>query len=709
MCMKRIFKFYIIICFFIFGFLNCLFSESISKTEAEKVAFNFIKWQYYRNKKSLPEGIYMQQVIEDKSAACIYIFGVKPEGFIIISGDDAVEPVLAYSITGSSKKEDLPLAFKDWIHWCKNQIEYVRQYNISASYEIKFAWESLMSNNLNNYLFNQKDKSVQPLLTCKWDQGQYYNELCPADLSGPGGHVWAGCTATAMAQVMQYYKHPLHGYSSHSYYDFNYGYQFADFANTTYEWVPMINSVNSSNLAVATLMYHCGVAVEMNYSPSGSSASLDNAAYALRNYFRYSNTVKYYEKDSYPYSWENMLTSNLDAGKPVIYAGFDPDQGSGHAFVVDGYDITNYYHFNWGWSGYYNGYFYLDNLNPGTYDFTAGQRAVVNIAPAGSYPSYCNGTQSYTYPSGLFEDGSGPINNYSANADCLWLINPNNVDKITLKFIKFNTENLNDKLIVYDGADVNAPVLATLSGNSLPSDISSSSGALLVRFITNSTVNDKGWLIEYTSKKSACCSGTVVLDQPLGTFSDGSGSDMYDNNLNCKWHIAPPGTGSITIHFTEFEVEPNYDYVRIVDPTQSPALTLKTYSGFSIPADFTYSGPELLVLFKTGPSVTYQGWTAEYYTSPSAIQDYNRTDNFISLYPNPATDFVYIDFYCNETNENINIFIYDETGRLINENHFVSYGNLNKFKLPVTNLKKGVYFVNIVSNYNSCLNKLIIK
>ncbi|HRS53761.1 MAG TPA: C10 family peptidase, partial [Bacteroidales bacterium] len=508
---------------------------------------------------------------------------------------------------------------------------------------------------------------------------------------------------------MYYYKYPTQGNGYHSYIHPVYGYLSANFGSTTYEWVPMLNSINSSNLPIATLIYHCGVAVEMNYSPSGSGALLDVAAFALKNYFKYSNNIKYYERDNYPYVWNDLLTSNLDLGRPIIYAGFDPNNYNGHAFIIDGYDNTNYYHINWGWGGAYNGYFYIDNLNPGSSDYTAGQQAIVNIYPQSNYPLYCSGTKTYTYSAGVFDDGSGPIKDYLNNTDCLWLIKPSDaVDNIKLKFLQFNTETNVDKVIVYDGSDIYAPVLGTFSGNSLPNIVTSTGNEMLVRFITNGNNTTAGWLAEYYSTKSLYCSGTIVLTEPSDVFSDGSGNAQYNNNSNCKWIIAPPDVSSITISFIDFEVEPVNDFVKIIDPTKSPAVTLATYSGFSVPQPFTFYGQELLVLFKTGPSITYQGWTAQYTTTPLSVNNLlNIEDNNLIFYPNPTNDIVNITFISNNAKPLL-VNVYDEIGNKLLTKKFQTAKGINNYTLSLKSLPSGIYILNLLNEEVTYSKKILI-
>ncbi|MCB5261587.1 MAG: C10 family peptidase, partial [Candidatus Cloacimonetes bacterium] len=188
------------------------------------------------------------------------------------------------------------------------------------------------------------------------------------------------CVATAMAQVMKKWNHPATGVGSHSYTASGYGNQSANFAATTYNWAGMPNSISTVNNNVATLIYHCGVAVDMMYSANSSGAYTEDARSALVNNFRYNNAAQYKQASSYPIAtWASMLRNDLDLGHPIYYEGQGPE--SGHAFVLDGYQGTNSFHFNWGWSGYYDGYFYLTNLNPGSHTFTSYQGAILNVYP----------------------------------------------------------------------------------------------------------------------------------------------------------------------------------------------------------------------------------------------------------------------------------------------------------------------------------------
>ncbi len=316
-----------------------------------------------------------------------YVFNVKNrKGFIIVSGNDNTIPILGYSTEGNFDKSNLPHNFKKWLENYKKQIEYIIRNNIQATKEIKLQWDKLEKGQPINS--NKNANAVGPLLSVTWGQRPYVNDLCPYDANA-GVHCVTGCPATAMAQIMKYWQYPVTGTGFHSYVDSNYGTLSANFGATTYDWASMPNSVNSPNNAVATLMYQCGVAVEMHYGPteSGGYVIIDsptpnaNSEYAYKTYFGYdASTIHGLKRENYSdYNWIQMMKNDLNASRPIQYAGFG--NVGGHTFVCDGYDNNNYFHMNWGWSGSANGFYLINALNPGSYSFNNGQQAVFGIQP----------------------------------------------------------------------------------------------------------------------------------------------------------------------------------------------------------------------------------------------------------------------------------------------------------------------------------------
>jgi photosystem II stability/assembly factor-like uncharacterized protein len=181
---------------------------------------------------------------------------------------------------------------------------------------------------------------------------------------------------------MKFHNYPSQGVGSHTYIDPTYGSQTANFGNTTYNWSSMPNNVSSSNTAVATLMYHVGVSVNMHYSTSGSGAFSTDVPYAFMNYFNYHPGAMIQFKNNFQNveDFKNLIRADLDQALPVYYSGSNPTEG--HAFVCDGYHISDgTFHFNWGWSGSCNGWYLIGNLNPGGSLFNDDNAIVIHIKP----------------------------------------------------------------------------------------------------------------------------------------------------------------------------------------------------------------------------------------------------------------------------------------------------------------------------------------
>lgn len=273
-------------------------------------------------------------------------------GYVMVAGDDVVvNPVLGYSAAGEFDYDKAPDNLRWWIG------EYVRLIEYAAAHGMTVAATPTF------------DTSLDPLITTHWNQDAPYNDLCP--WLDEGYRAYTGCVATAMAQVMNYHEWPVQGTGSHTYTDVKGCGQTlsANFGNTTYRWDLMRNDYVDGSWtaeeaeAVATLMYHCGVAVDMMYMPDASGAYSHDVPAALVNYFGYAKDIIHRDRDYYTQSeWIEMMKADLDAGRPVYYHG--QSTGGGHAFVIDGYNTDGYFHVNWGWGGLSDEYYQLATLDP---------------------------------------------------------------------------------------------------------------------------------------------------------------------------------------------------------------------------------------------------------------------------------------------------------------------------------------------------------
>jgi len=307
----------------------------------------------------------------------INLLELEPEGWILISADRKVEPIIGFSFTGHFTNPD-ENRNSPMYNWFKLYQRQIKQIVADESLRGHGAWDmELKSGSLDGT--SASSVKVEPFMEAKWDQGRNWNQFCPSDVDGPGGHVYVGCVAVSMAQAMSVFKNPAKGIGTYSYLHPVYGTQFANFGNTYYNWDSM--AYVKADKYNSLLLYHCAVAVNMDFGPDGSGTQTLYSAAALRNYFLYSQNILYKKRTGSDTEWHNQLHEQLLNGRPIIYSGDAGDGKPGHAFNIDGVTNSIYYHLNWGWSGSNNGYYILDNLNPGSFNFSENQAAVLGIQP----------------------------------------------------------------------------------------------------------------------------------------------------------------------------------------------------------------------------------------------------------------------------------------------------------------------------------------
>lgn len=320
--------------------------------------------------------------VQSEASTEFYVFSPPSgNGYAIVAGDDLVEAVLGYSRDAPfPKEEEMPEGLAYWLDLCREYVGTVaREGRMVAKPK-------------------PRGSAIAPLLgDIIWDQRAPYNAYTPKDPNGQ--HTPVGCVATALSQIMRYVSwpaRPLNGTVRYSYQGS--GGQVRSMSEQLgkhlYNWEAMESNYTvgtpsqASKDAVARLMYEVGAACRMNYSAKGSGAYSHTAANAVVQNFRYSNELRfslreYMSRDA----WEGLLLGELRAGYPVYYAG--GSLNGAHAFVCDGYDGQGRFHFNWGWSGYGNGYFSLLDLDPkvggtgagGGSGYILGQIAISRFRP----------------------------------------------------------------------------------------------------------------------------------------------------------------------------------------------------------------------------------------------------------------------------------------------------------------------------------------
>ena len=395
-----------------------------------------------------------------RGEACYYIFNVGNEGFVIVSADDDFRPVIGYSEESSFDSDNIAPAFNYYL----NMVAESRsgQHNV-ADPTVAAEWQSVTKSG--RLVSFNGGRAVPYMCQTKWNQSPApYNSMCPADSNSPysGYHAYVGCVATAMSQIMKYWNYPTQGQGSHSYNHHKYGLISANFGSTTYDWANMLDHYTSSNYntaqgnAVATLCYHCGVAVNMDYGgdvEEGSGASSMTVPGAISQYFRYSNSAQYVQAYSNLLNWKNKLKESFDMGWPVFYSGSEPGAGYGHAFICDGYNDNDYFHFNWGWGGSDDGMFLVDAIT-----YSAGAIGIFNFVPSTVYDNTAQAPTNLTVT---------PNANYELSATVSWK-NPtttmsnssiSSIDRIVVT---------RDGEIVYTQDNVTPGANMTITDNTVP-------------------------------------------------------------------------------------------------------------------------------------------------------------------------------------------------------------------------------------------------
>lgn len=308
------------------------------------------------------------------------------EDIVILSGNITCSPILGYILHDNEETQsildnydNIPDGLKEMINEYLEEIKYCFRNNISTGYQSE--WQELQEYHPNRA---RRTEIVSPLITSKWGQSvsndgsdtHAYNYYV-TESSNSCEYCPAGCVSVAMGQIMNYWKYPV----------------YVPYKTEQFDWCNMpdvLDTVSDSYVsernAVAMLLRDCGTSVNMIYCYIGcvSGASDENALEAFKNY-GFSNVV--IEEKKLFSGWKQMLKDELNSGRPVYYSGESEDVG--HAFICDGYDSNNMFHFNWGWNGKCDGWFKVRKLNPNGNNFSSNQIIIRNIYPD-TNQDYCD-------------------------------------------------------------------------------------------------------------------------------------------------------------------------------------------------------------------------------------------------------------------------------------------------------------------------------
>ena len=309
------------------------------------------------------------------AAPLFHVFNINDgKGFVIASADDVAVPVLGYSENGAFDINNIPINMKEWLEGYGEEIRKARENGVVPK---------------GNAPVHASRQKINPMIKSTWDQGAPYNNMCYFN----GLPCWTGCVATAMAQIMYYWattgidgkKYRCGSTVLPEYTTVTRGFTVGALdALTSFDWDSMTDgepTTEKGRTAIAQLMRYCGQSVQMDYDMGISGSYLERAAIALQKNFDYNWSLQVSNSEGKTEEeWQALVYNELNEGKPFVMAGFGFD--CGHAFICDGYDpSTGEFHFNWGWSGDYDGWFAMTSLRPGEDDFSAGRQGIKGLQP----------------------------------------------------------------------------------------------------------------------------------------------------------------------------------------------------------------------------------------------------------------------------------------------------------------------------------------
>ena len=721
--------------------LQISWAGSIGRLKAEKVAAQLYH-QYCE--KAIDQLQLAYSAVSTSGDTLLYAFNVNAaDGFIVLAGDDALRPLVGYATAGRFAPPVPASPLYGWLEKRKKEVAMAKEAGLVPSTAISREWS--LSNT-----FKSKPKgalggkSVTPLLKSIWDQKPFFNDSCPSGVGSNSGLAVTGCVATAMAQIMKYWSYPAQGIGYASYCDClsdnfsnNYGTLHANFGATTYNWQDMPDTLDTDNAAVAQLLYHCGVAVDMDYGADGSGAwviGLDASGYgcaqtALSQYFKYDSVTMHgvYRQSYSDSAWVALILNDLVKGRPVEYVA-DSGGNNGHTWVCDGYDANSgLFHMNWGWGGYANGYYDINNLAAGGYSFVSDHELLYGILPvkaekpstdftsvqqvscgAGSI-NYLDQSSNRANAWNWYFPGGTPATSHEQNPTVSYakagrysvaLVASNNYGKGD-SIVKTNFVQIDSGLLAV--TNVCQPQTATLTGVDYASGI--------YNFTLNSINNNSGSAIQDGGYRDfSCIAHTELKPNTNYNFSitvssvESSAIAIYiDYNNNGSFAdageliYATDSTSAATVTGT---------FKTPTQPVMGQYLRLRAITDYSSITDACESG-------NPGDEVMYgqaEDYAVLFSNTASGIASIdNGSEASMHLFPNPANDEVHVQLESETYSPNNTLDFFDITGRLVKTIAGLSMNaGSNNFVCNVSDLSSGMYLLRLINSSGAYTQKIQI-
>ena len=329
--------------------ITTAWAEPVSENQARNIAVGFMTNRLMRSTDlRMAHKAPLQANVNGSERAAYYVFNASQGGYVIVAGDDRAPAVLGYSDKGTFDGQNVPEAMQDMLESYASQIT-------ALTHGAKPAFQA------------SSGAAIRPLVTASWSQNAPYNTMLP--MLPNGQQAVAGCVATAMAQMLYYWKQPTISTAIPEYTAQSLGIYMPELPAAEFNWEAMQDIYLSSDtqsegaLAAAQLTLYCAQSVKMNFLYGTSGANTGHIPNAISTYFGYKRSAHCEYRENYTtQGWADFIYSELALGRPVIYSG--SKASGGHAFICDGYDGEGMFHINWGWDGMSNGYYLLNVLNP---------------------------------------------------------------------------------------------------------------------------------------------------------------------------------------------------------------------------------------------------------------------------------------------------------------------------------------------------------
>lgn len=646
------------------------------------------------------------------------VINFAPTGFILISNSNATKPVMGYSLENNIDFQNMAPAQKEIIEGYKEEFAEINTYKLKGSATAHSDWKKLS-------LFQEKLEesdstivvedsviveklSVKPLTKTMWSQNKYYNTLCPPLSENSSiydiydGRTPNGCVALTMAMIMYYYRYPYSGEGEHTNV---YSKEYANFEKAYYDYESMQDKLTSYNNEVAKLIFDCGTSVNMLYGDPGSGASIAAAEKALKKYFKYSSNTKLISKKNYSEEeWKSLLLNELIQKHPVYYRGRGATT-AGHVFICDGFDEDTLFHFNFGWGGVGNGYFDINSLNPNSVGgYYVDQQMIINLYPRDNYPYPCEEKKIINSTSGVLASGN-LSDHYLNNNNCSYIIAPPNATNFKITLQELQTEKDHDILSFWIN---DSTLVHSFSGSITDSSFTIEADTLRIVFQTNDSITDTGWRLAYDVIRDVdICKSITREEGNFGVLEVGNGVDEYASEASCFWAIRPYANGvkQFVFYFHEFDVADD-DYLVFTDYNNRNEKTIRFNANNPPPDSLIWNTGQLKVNFNTDNKNQGKGfkisWKNNLY-NPTGIDNPDITNDYIRLYPNPATDKITLEIP-HTVAENWEMVIYDLTGKSVMSTSLIS----EKQEVSIKGFTPGFYCAVLRNGQNVYTKKFVV-